>query len=490
MLIKKSVLKIISICTAGVIIPTAVIGGYFVISEADRYRGLYTNPANDGTSAMVSAYRGAVLQGAEIIMAPGFTHGTPITTAFKEVPDFFKNTGFLFFDDAISGASRAAANTWNITYRADLGSIQVGIAAAYFLNLYQDTFLEDGNLTYAMWGGLNFSSVTSFMGGFQQGIEWANKELAGKDIGTPAKKYVQVQALNKVTGKNYDSFTGGFGPSNGINIMQQIIADKPDILMPVAGPQVWTASSIISSINSKTILVGVDSAVEDDPRNTDINFTSNGEKIGNGKRVQFSSLKNLARSAETVLKIINNGNKVPEDKVDQERYSNFASNNGQAGGIGGYGTIAVGDSKNGNVGISTAGKVFFEKALGLVYPDVADLSTVDPSILPIYSTVDKMFFTDNAGIKWHYDKDAVDPKTGNKIGLRLEFQDNNSSGINTLNTKGIIQKGDQKAVDKFKIILSSAGSILMDASFSQSCYVGLYTYLKSEGINIPPAVGG
>lgn len=486
MLIKKSVLKIISICTAGVIIPTAVIGGYFVISEADRYRGLYTNPANDGTSAMVSAYRGAVLQGAEIIMAPGFTHGTPITTAFKEAPDFFKNTGFLFFDDAISGASRAAANTWNITYRADLGSVQVGIAAAYFLNLYQDTFLEDGNLTYAMWGGLNFSSVTSFMGGFQKGIEWANAKLAGTNIGTPAKKYVKVIPLSEATGKNYDAFTGGFGPSNGINIMQQIIADKPDILMPVAGPQVWTASSIISSINSKTILVGVDSAVEDDPRNTDINFTSNGNKIGNGKRVQFSSLKNLARSAETVLKIINNGNKVPEiDPADKNRYENF-SIDGSLNSVGGYGTIAVGDSINGNVGISKAGETIFEDALTLA--QTIDPTLIDPSTDSIYGNNDterfaNMFYIDDSKNKHFYGPNVPG-------GLRLKFLDNNSSGINTLNTKGIIQKGDQKAVDKFKIILSSAGSILMDASFSQSCYVGLYTYLKSEGINIPPAVGG
>lgn len=482
MLIKKSVLKIIGLCTAGVILPTAIIGGYFLISRADVYRGFYTNPLNDGASALVNAYRGAVLQGAEVIMAPGFTHEKPIVASFKESPDFYKNIGFLLLDSKVSSNTRAAANTWNITYRTDLGSIQVGVAAAYFLNYYQDVFLTNGSgdnsLTYAMWGGAKFSSVTSFMGGFVQGIEWANTNLDGKTINGNA--YKKVYRLGQVPGETqvtYDDLTNGFGPSDGTNVMTKIIAGRPDILMPVAGPQVWTASDLISLLGSKTLLLGVDSAVEDDSRNPNINFTAkDGKPIGNGKRVQFSSLKDLARSSETALRMINNGNVVPTDPTDQARYKNFSST-GAPGEAGGYGTTAVGDSANGNVGVSGEGINYLKEALKIAN------NAQDPSLnTALYNQSSKMQYV---GYQETYNYHSSNP-----FGLQIAFSENNTSGVPNLNTKGFIQYGNQDAKKKFKIILSSANSILMDSSFSQSCYVGLYTYLKSEGINIPPAIGG
>lgn len=481
MLIKKSVLKMIGLCTAGVIVPTAVVGGYFLISRADVYRGFYTNPLNDSVSALANAYRGAVLQGAEVIMAPGFTHEAPIATSFAESPDFYKDIGFLFFDSKLQSSLRASANTWNITYRTDLGSIQVGIAAAYFLNYYQDVFLTNGtgdnSLTYAMWGGLPFSSVTSFMGGFVQGIEWANANLINKTINGNTYKEVFRLGDNRTPKVKYDDFTNGFGPSDGTNVMSKIIADRPDILMPVAGPQVWTANDLISLIGSKTILLGVDSAVEDDSRNPNIDFVAkDGKPIGNGKRVQFSSLKNLARSAETALKIINNGNVVPTDTADQARYQNFSAN-GLPGEIGGYGTIAVGDSANGNVGVSGEGINYLKEAL------IIANNAADPSLdTNLYNQLDKMQYVGYQGTYNYHSSDA--------FGLQIAFSENNTSGVPNLNTKGLIKFGDENAKNKFKIILSSANSILMDASFSQSCYVGLYMYLKSEGISIPPAIGG
>lgn len=152
--------------------------------------------------------------------------------------------------------------------------------------------------------------------------------------------------------------TGGFSPSDGISLMSQIISQRPDILMPVAGPQVWTANEQIELLkDSKTILVGVDSPVEDDSRNRNYPFTtSDGGRIGNGKRVQFSSLKDLARSSETAMMIVNNGNKVPADAdvPGGKRFKNF-SENGLVGEQGGFGTLAVGDSENGCVGVSPSG---------------------------------------------------------------------------------------------------------------------------------------
>lgn len=471
-MLKRTKIKILTLFSSALLITGLVTGGYFLFSKLDKYKEYYINPITNSPNGLVDAYKGARLRGAEAIMCAGFDHQAPIEAAFKNYESTFSDTAFLLFDSVVPSNSRAAANTWNITFRSDLGSIQVGIAAAYFLNYYQDTFMDDGKLTFATWGGQPYSSVTSFMGGLQKGIEWSNENLAGKEIN--GKLYQKVEQIYSTNGND---MTGGFGPSDGIGTMIDFIKQRPDILMPVAGPQVWTAQSEIEKLHdSKTILIGVDAAVEDDAKNNKLNFKAkDGSIIGNGKRVQFSSLKNLARTGEIALEIINNGNIIPEQhKDDPNRFKNF-STTGSTGEQSGIGTTAVGDSINGSVGVSEAGLKYFEEALKIA-------NKQDPSIDPIYSEVNNMIYIGANSKRYNYGEPP--------FGLQKEFSLNNTTGIKDLNIKGFIRKNNQSDQNKIKIILSSAESILMDSSFSQSCYTGLYYFFKSVGINIPAPVGG
>lgn len=474
MIKRKKFWKIFGISASVVVVPTVVVGGYFLIGSADTYRGFYVNPNNDGATGFLNAYRGAVLQGAEILMAAGFNHKAPIEQAFGEQASFYKDTGFMLFDSAVSSSSLASPNTWNITYRADLGSLQTGIGAAVFLNEYKDFFKEaggDNKLTYAMWGGQSYSSVTSFMGGFQKGVEWANANIG---IADPTWEPVHQLTTYKNSSNQeipFSDFTGGFGPSEGIGLMRQIVDLKPDILMPVAGPQVWTADNLIKVASPKTILIGVDSPVETDPRNTDYPYKDkSGNPIGNGKRIQFSSLKDLALSGQLALEIINNGNKAPQT-ADPKRYDNFVDANG----VGGYGTAAVGNIENKCVGVSTPGKKYLSAGETKAGKAV-DYTEYDDH------TTNSMTYVGNNGQLWNY---------GNpQFGIQQKFSINIKDGVSPLVDKGIITAGKESDKKLFRIVLSSIGSILMDSSFSQSCYTGLYTYLKSMDIPIPAPVGG
>ncbi len=462
-----------------------VTGGYFLFSNSNKYNGYYTNPIIDNPNGLVSAYNGARERGAEVILTPGFNHQAPIESTFEQYPSEFKNTGFLLYDSNVTKNTKAAYNTWSITFRTDLGSIKVGVAIAYFLNYYQDWFAtdDDGKLTWATWGGLPYSSVTSYMGGLQKGIQWANENLKGKTIHNPdSNKDFTYKEVQQIFDPQGSEFTKGFGESNGMNLQMSLVNARPDVLIPVAGPQIWSAQNLIKNLkDSKTILIGVDSACEDDPRNLDYISDYHGKPIGNGKRVQFSSLKRLDYAGEKALSIINNGNKIPET-TNPDEYNNFTTPTGETG----FGTCAVGDIKNNCVGISEAGLPYFDDAFKL------SGLTQDPALDPKYSEV--------ANMQYVGDPKSDDPKTPDNesiynygaapFGLAKECTLNVSDTSKILNKNGFIKKDDQADANKIKVILSQSNAILMDASFSQSCYVGLYTWYKSMGIEIPKPIGG
>lgn len=477
-LIKKT---IIGFCAVAV--PAVAIGGYFAISNSDKYRNYYATPTTDTPRGYIDAYKKAVYNGAEVIAAPGFTHKDPILNAFNGRDKFFDNTGFMLYDDTpipFSGPlnKEAVTHTWSVTFRSDLGSIQAGIAMCQFLN-ENEVFLEDGELWYGTFGGLPYASVTSFMGGFQKGVEWFNKNVAGKNGMKEVKE-------RKVTFNKY--FSGSFSPSDGKDIIEDLITaskdqKKADIIIPVAGPQVWLAQKILITQRAKTVLLGVDSPVEDDPQNQKIWFTNpDGSQVGNGKYVQFSSEKNLARAGDTALRIINNGNKVPESEKSEERYKNFAEN-----GVGGFGTIAVGDIDNGCVGVSDSGKDYFQKALKAA-------SATDPAKDPKYSEPNEMYWKSPSFVGDITDENIekqLDQFNWYKDELKKEFEnviENKANGfgdMKPINKKDFIKKGRQSDDDKIKVILSGSTSILLDGSFSQSCYRGIVNYLKYMGINMP-----
>ena len=167
-MINKKIFKKVGLIIGMVAIPSVIIGGYFAMSHLNPYNKFYRIPINSSTDGFISAYSSAVSLGAEVIVCAGFTHKSPILEAFTKKNNEFKNTGFLLLDEKMIPGESGVANTWGVTYRSDLGSFRTGIALGQFLNENQDTFLgDDKQLTFGSFGGQDFSSVTSFMGGLQ-----------------------------------------------------------------------------------------------------------------------------------------------------------------------------------------------------------------------------------------------------------------------------------------------------------------------------------
>jgi basic membrane protein A len=112
-------------------------------------------------------------------------------------------------------------------------------------------------------GGMNFPTVSIFMDGFKQGVEYWNKEKGDN---------VQVIGWDGTDGV----FTGGFEANqDAINAAQGIVDQGVDVLLPVGGPIYQSAASVIRSSGREIALVGVDADVfETDPSVGDLLLTS------------------------------------------------------------------------------------------------------------------------------------------------------------------------------------------------------------------------
>lgn len=492
-MVNRKLLRNIGIAALCIGIPTAVIGGYFGMSKANPYYKYYRAPITGDTNGFISAYLSAQYLGANVIVAPGFTHKTPITDLFKQYPEKVKNLGFLLLDEALTtqidsnfapilGSDNkalldyGAQNTWSINFRTDLGSIRTALALCMFLNDNDDVFGVDGKLTFGMYGGLPFDSVTSFMGGMEAGINWFNSNVAGQQDTTTGKTLKPIEILTPVA--NIDSnFSGGFGPGDGDSIINSYL-QLPDIdsFMPIAGPQLWSAQKKVIELNKKTILIGVDSPCENDAQNKNLPFTNNGKKIGNGKYVQFSSEKNLANAVDKALKLINNGNKLPDGEKPSD-YSQFIDSNN----IGGFGTVAVGNIENNCAGVSEAGLPYFNRAVQIGGGN-------DPSKDTKFDEAVNMKYTYKGGEKSY----ANLRKTFMNVLDTSNYSSDsyiNGEPVKPLDLKGFIKKGDQQDDNKIKIILSTPTSVLFDGSFSESAYLGMCNYYESMGIYIPKKGG-
>ena len=515
-MINHKIMGAIAIGATIVAVPAAVVGGNIGMSSLNPYYKYYRTPITGDNSGFISAYLSAHYLGAEAIVAPGFTHKAPIEALYNSPKDaeMMKDTGFLLLDEAIDYEINPAAEPWgtpfygtdgkpvlsnaitntaSITFRADLGSIQTALAMCQFLNDYESTFGPD--LTFGMYGGAGFSSVVCFMGGMQEGINWFNENVAdgtkvNATTGKPYKKITIIEPNAYVDAPDKDgnmqcrNYGGGFGPGDGDSIINTYL-QQPDLdaFMPIAGPQVWTAQKKIMELNKKTVLIGVDSPCEDDALNQPLKFTTpDGKPVGNGKYVQFSSEKNLAKATNNILTIMNNGNRVPAELMSSNDYENFHD----ASGLGGIGTISVGDATNGCVKVSLAGEKYLNAA-------VDASGKTDPSLDPKYSDKNNMYY--------QYQKYTNPRDTGKAPydDLKQEFinvlkpgtysMDGHSAPVEPINLSPnnvpFIQKDVQSDDNKIKLVLSDPTSILFDGSFAESSYRGMVEFYKSLGITIP-----
>jgi basic membrane protein A len=97
-------------------------------------------------------------------------------------------------------------------------------------------------------GGLNIPTVTIFMDGFSQGVQYYNSQ-----------KGASVQVLGWNAAKQDGQFTGDFeDPKGGANTANNLISQGADIILPVAGPAGLGALQSAKASGGKVNAIWVD----------------------------------------------------------------------------------------------------------------------------------------------------------------------------------------------------------------------------------------
>ncbi|MBS4753575.1 BMP family ABC transporter substrate-binding protein [Nocardioides sp. zg-ZUI104] len=228
-----------------------------------------------------------VAQGCDTIVTVGFALSAATVKSAKENPEI----EYILIDDAADNdfdGKKDADNIKPILYDTAQAAFLAGYAAA--------DYSKTG--VVGTFGGQPFPTVTIFMDGFKQGVEYYNK-VKGKNV-----KVVGWQGNDKGV------FTGGFDANEkATNTAKQILEADADVILPVGGPIYQGALTAIADSGKDVALVGVDADFfETDPNTKDVVLTS--------------ILKNMKISTkEAVLA-------AGEDKFDAESYVGTLENDG------------------------------------------------------------------------------------------------------------------------------------------------------------------
>ncbi|MEO6827847.1 MAG: BMP family ABC transporter substrate-binding protein [Microbacteriaceae bacterium] len=220
-------------------------------------------------------------QNCNLIVTVGFLLADATKKAAAANPD----TDFAIIDDNSIEAKNVKPIIFDTAQAAFLGGYA---AASYSKTGIVGTF-----------GGMQIPTVTIFMDGFVDGVNYFNKEKS-KDV-----KVVgwDVAAQN-------GSFTGGFEANNTAkNTAQGLIDQNADVIMPVGGPIYQSAAQAIRDSKKPIVMLGVDADVYvSDPTVKDLLLTS--------------VMKGIKPSTEAVVKAAADG------KFDSTPYIGTLKNDG------------------------------------------------------------------------------------------------------------------------------------------------------------------
>lgn len=226
-----------------------------------------------------------------------------------------QKTAFVLIDSAIPNNQCIAS----VLFRADQPGFFAGVATCeYFINnlqLYHDNYQD---LTVAGYGGVSIPTVTIYLGGFQRGIELFNNfvlkpalnkgaelyftdgspsnstesqlkktfgllapytkfkqtfdEIKELPVGERMSKYnsldLQLKLYDEFSikmiklGDIGNHFSGTFATGDAIGITKQYLNRGASAIICVAGPQSLDTAQEIKNQNSKAIVIGVDTAME------------------------------------------------------------------------------------------------------------------------------------------------------------------------------------------------------------------------------------
>lgn len=228
------------------------------------YKKVQAVTSNDYASSISSL----IGEKCNIIVAPGFNFVATVKASATANP----KVDYAMIDDN----SINLPNVRDVVYETDQAAFLGGYAAA--------AYSKTGVI--ATWGGAEYPSVTIYMDGIYDGVQYYNQQH---------NAHVQVLGWNEKTQKG--TFVGNFtsqttAKQDTLNFLSQ----HADVIVPVAGSLYQGAAAAIQSSGSSAVLVGVDSDIfESDPTY--------------GKYFLTSVLKNLQPTVATVVEQAASGSK-------------------------------------------------------------------------------------------------------------------------------------------------------------------------------------
>jgi basic membrane protein A len=238
------------------------------------FKAVESNSENDYAPNIDSL----VSEGCDTIVTVGFA----LAAATKEAAAANPDIKFVLIDDAADGGDDGQT----FDGKADEPNIKpllYDTAQAAFLAGYASADYSKTGVV-GTYGGQPYPTVTIFMDGFKQGVDYYNQEN-GKDV--------KVVGWNGKTG----SFTGGFEANEkATNTAKQLIDQDADVLLPVGGPIYQGALTAIADSGKDVVMLGADADVfETDPNTQDVILTS---VMKNMKISTYEAIKSAANDGD------------------------------------------------------------------------------------------------------------------------------------------------------------------------------------------------
>jgi len=209
-----------------------------------EYKGVESAAETDYASNL----QNLVDEGCDTIVTVGFLLAPAALESATANPDI----EYVSIDDPVDQDFDGTTDAENIK------PIIFDTAQAAFLAGYLSAGVSQTGVV-GTFGGMDIPTVTIFMDGFAQGVEYYNSENGAS-----------VQVLGT------DSFTGGFEANDTARQAAQALIDQNvDVLLPVGGPIYQSAAEAIRDSGREIALIGVDADVyETDETVGDLLLTS------------------------------------------------------------------------------------------------------------------------------------------------------------------------------------------------------------------------
>ena len=227
--------------------------GFEGLQKASDELGAEMNAVeSNGPNDFAPNLESLVGEGCDLIISVGFALSAATVESANANPDI----EYVLIDDPADNdfdGTKDADNIKPLLYDTAQAAFMAGYAAA--------DYSKTG--VVGTYGGMEFPTVTIFMDGYRQGVEYYNSQ---KDAD------VQVKGWDGKTG----TFTGSFEDDPAATqTATQLLDQKADVVLPVGGPIYKGALSAIADTGDDAVMIGTDADVfESDPSTQDVILTS------------------------------------------------------------------------------------------------------------------------------------------------------------------------------------------------------------------------